>query len=197
MEKQENITAQSECTDKEWTAINIRFEYPDFQGKEKWIIATDLSEENLIAKYSDILKKYKPYVLVPCEFLQARNEYRTNEQFYYRFQVNHADAFPADDEVSASFHKELCCVDKEIDYEKVRAKKENKEEKAIEMIKIGMDMLTPIQKRRLVAVYFQGKSTREVAQEEGVHHSKIDKSIALALKKLKNFLETGGAKVDF
>ena len=65
------------------------------------------------------------------------------------------------------------------------------------MMKNGIDTLTPVQKRRLVAVYFKGKTTREVAQEEGVHHSKIDKSIAQSLKKLKNFLKTGGAKVDF
>ena len=64
-----------------------------------------------------------------------------------------------------------------------------KEEK--QCIKRAIDKLTDTQKRRVIAYFFENKSSREIAIEEGVNYSKIEKSINLALKKLKNILSEG------
>lgn len=49
--------------------------------------------------------------------------------------------------------------------------------------------LTEIQKRRFIAHYIGGKSFRAIASEEGVNHTKIQKSIEQARKKLKKFFK--------
>ena len=49
--------------------------------------------------------------------------------------------------------------------------------------------LTETQKRRFVAHYIDGKTFRAIANEEGVNHTKIQKSIEQARKKLKKFFK--------
>jgi RNA polymerase sigma factor (sigma-70 family) len=49
--------------------------------------------------------------------------------------------------------------------------------------------LTETQKRRFVAHYIDGKTFRAIASEEGVNHTKIQKSIEQARKKLKKFFK--------
>ena len=52
-----------------------------------------------------------------------------------------------------------------------------------------MTRLQDVQKERVIKYFFDGKSTREIAQEEGVSHQAVSQSIAVALKKLKNILK--------
>lgn len=50
--------------------------------------------------------------------------------------------------------------------------------------------LTAIQKRRYLKYHQGGMTVRDIAIEEGVHHSSVDESIQAAEKKIKNFFET-------
>lgn len=52
----------------------------------------------------------------------------------------------------------------------------------------AIQLLKPIQKERLIKYYFEGKSSRQIAKEEGVAYSAVDNSIATALKNLRKFL---------
>lgn len=49
--------------------------------------------------------------------------------------------------------------------------------------------LTETQKRRFVAHCIEGSTYREIAAKEGVNHTKIQKSVEQARKKLKNFFK--------
>lgn len=49
--------------------------------------------------------------------------------------------------------------------------------------------LQEVQKERVIKYFFDGKSTHEIALEEGVSHQAVSQSIAVALKKLKNILK--------
>jgi RNA polymerase sigma factor (sigma-70 family) len=49
--------------------------------------------------------------------------------------------------------------------------------------------LPETQKRRFVAHYIDEKTFRAIASEEGVNHTKIQKSIEQARKKLKKFFK--------
>lgn len=53
----------------------------------------------------------------------------------------------------------------------------------------AINSLNDIQRKRLIAYYFEGKTYREIADEEGVDHKAIVRSVAIALKNLRIFLE--------
>lgn len=55
-----------------------------------------------------------------------------------------------------------------------------------EKINYAFSQLTEVQKRRLLMLA-SGMSIREIAQNEKVHHSTVEDSIKLALKKFKKF----------
>lgn len=60
-----------------------------------------------------------------------------------------------------------------------------------EKIKRAKSILTKTQKRRMELYIEEGMSLGKIAQIEGVGKSKIDKSIAQGIKKIKKFLNEG------
>lgn len=59
---------------------------------------------------------------------------------------------------------------------------------------IAISSLNEKQRKRLIAYYFEGKTYREIADEEGVDHKAIIHSVEIALKKLKIFLKESPQK---
>lgn len=69
---------------------------------------------------------------------------------------------------------------------------ESLEEKVIrqmdlKILQTAMQSLTEIQKERLHLYFFEGLSTREIAERQGTNQNAVWKSIQAAIKKLKNF----------
>ena len=58
----------------------------------------------------------------------------------------------------------------------------------IEKIHQAIQKLKPIQKERIIKFFFEDKSMRQIAEEEGINHSAVSKSIASAIENLKKFL---------
>jgi len=56
---------------------------------------------------------------------------------------------------------------------------------SLRLLKDAMERLTPIQRRRLAAYYFEGKSYRAIAAEEGVYVSIVQRTVEAAVKKLR------------
>ena len=52
------LTALDEQFKCDCKVINLSYEYPGYTGKEKWAIITDLTEEELIEKYEEIISSY-------------------------------------------------------------------------------------------------------------------------------------------
>jgi DNA-directed RNA polymerase specialized sigma24 family protein len=55
----------------------------------------------------------------------------------------------------------------------------------------ALDRLTEVQRRRYLLHHVDGMSLRQIADAEGVVHSKIQKSIEGAEKKIRKFLAEG------
>ena len=60
-----------------------------------------------------------------------------------------------------------------------------------EKIHQAIQKLKPIQKERIIKFFFEDKSMRQIAEEEGINHSAVSKSIASAIENLKKFLIQG------
>lgn len=59
----------------------------------------------------------------------------------------------------------------------------------IKKVKMVLSMMTSAQERRLCKFVIEGKSCREIAEEEGTYHSSVSKSIEAAKKNFKKFYE--------
>lgn len=53
-------------SNREYFPVELKFQYTEYSGKEKWFIITDLTEEELRTKYPEI-KKYEPFRLLSKE----------------------------------------------------------------------------------------------------------------------------------
>ena len=63
------LSALEEQFNQECLAINVKEEYPDYLGTEQWIIITDLSDEELTARYEDLINRYYPYIKLVRQLL--------------------------------------------------------------------------------------------------------------------------------
>ena len=64
MKKQFTLVEQEELFTSECKLINLQYEYTGYMGQERWAIITELSEEELFAKYPDVVNRYIPFVLL-------------------------------------------------------------------------------------------------------------------------------------
>ena len=83
--KQQEILFSSECK-----VIDLRFEYVGYNGAEKYAIVTDLSKEELLAKYPDVICRYTPFVLLSILHGEVIRDFHRNEdKFQKRDLRNH------------------------------------------------------------------------------------------------------------
>lgn len=94
--------------------------------------------------------------------------------------VRSIEPFDYDDELLTAHHPELV-VDI---FEETFLRNET-----CQKVRSALTTLQDVQKERVIKYFFDGKSTHEIAQEEGVSHQAVSQSIAVALKKLKNILK--------
>lgn len=177
------LNKQEELFKKDCKLINLRYEYSGFTGTEKWAIVTDLTENELQSKYTDVIRKYTPFVLLSVAQGEVITEYQNAEAKERMRKLRYTHPFDITDGEFEEHHPEL--VVKENILEQICLQEEK------QLIREAIDKLTDIQKRRIITYYFEDKSIREIAATEGVNISKIEKSISLALKKLKFFLSEG------
>lgn len=157
--------------------IELRYEYRGYTGNEKYGLITALTEQELSCKYGCLLDIYSPYIVLDLSFGAVRDDFRRNEH-KHEVRLRMGSQFDISEEFE-EHHPELAtsdCVDDLI-----------REESSSELWD-AINTLNPLQKRRLVKHYFLGQSLRSIAEEEGVNHSVVAKSVNAAKKKLKKFL---------
>ena len=177
------LTEQEDLFAKDCKLINLQYEYSGYTGTEKWAIVTELSENELKFKYPDVIRRYTPFVLLSVAQGEVITEYQNAEAKEQMRKLRFGHPFDINDGEFEEHHPELSAED---DIVEQLCLKEEKQ-----CIKRAIDKLTDTQKRRVIAYFFENKSSRKIAIEEGVNYSKIEKSINLALKKLKNILSEG------
>lgn len=85
----------------------------------------------------------------------------------------------------------LCCSPSPEDAitDRIEAQEEaERHRKCLEKMNLALDKLTDVQRRRYLLYHARGLTLRQIAEMEGVVHSKIQKSVDAAEKKIKNFL---------
>lgn len=187
------LTEQEELFAKDCKLINLRYEYTNYTGKEKWAVVTELTEKELRKKYPDIVKRYTPFVLLSMAQGEVINESDRNDDKYEKRAKRTLDVYGYEDDISEQFHRELITpfADpfEQGEEEQLKIEKEQLRRMEIAKVRKVLEMMKPIQKERLCKVVLMGLSSRKIAQEEGVNYSAVDKSIAAAIKNFKKYYE--------
>lgn len=171
---------QKENFKRECRTINLKFEYPQYTGVERYAIVTNLSESELIERYGDVIKRYySPYILLNEKHGQAITEYQNIEAKYRMRALRLGHAFDVNDGNFGEHHPEVATYEDIVEQIDMQDK--------ISRLREILNRLPEVQKRRLIKHFFYNKSSREIAKDEGVNYSAVDKSIALGLEKLKKF----------
>lgn len=174
------LTALDEQFKCDCKVINLSYEYPGYTGEEKWAIITGLTEEELNEKYAEKTASLRPFIVLDLAFGKARKKFINNENKHYMRAVRSVEPFDYDDELLTAHHPELV----EDTFEETFLRNET-----CQKVRSALTTLQDVQKERVIKYFFDGKSTHEIAQEEGVSHQAVSQSIAVALKKLKNILK--------
>lgn len=187
------LTEQEELFAKDCKLINLRYEYTNYTGKEKWAVITELTKKELRKKYPDIVKRYTPFVLLSMAQGEVINESDRNDDKYEKRAKRTLDVYGYEDDISEQFHRELITpfADpfEQAEEEQLKIEKEQLRRMEIAKVRKVLEMMKPIQKERLCKVVLLGLSSRKIAQEEGVNYSAVDKSIAAAIKNFKKYYE--------
>ena len=187
------LTEQEELFAKDCKLINLRYEYTNYTGKEKWAVVTELTEKELREKYPDIIKRYTPFVLLSMAQGEVINEADRNDDKYEKRAKRTLDVYGYEDDISEQFHRELITpfADPFEQAEEERLEIEREQLRRMEIAKVRnvLAMMKPIQKERLCKVVLLGLSSRKIAQEEGINYNAVDKSINAAKKNFKKYYE--------
>ena len=150
--------------------------YSDFQGKEKWIIVTDLEPEILIGRYTETMKMFSPFILMTTLQWEVIEESCREEERRRKERARHEVALPGKTEEQEAI---MPAEKSEMD------KFEDKLDRIL--IRKMLDILTPAQKRRLRMFYFEGRSYQEIAVSEGVTRQSVKLSVKAGLRRLRAY----------
>lgn len=92
MEKN-NISALEEQFIQECKLINLNYEYPGYTGEEKWAIISDLTEEDIMRKYAELIQPYSPFLLLNSSFGEIRKNYIRNEKKHQMLGLGKTDSY--------------------------------------------------------------------------------------------------------
>lgn len=172
-------TQQEELFAIDCKVLNLKYEYNDNDGTEKWAIITELSENELCELYPDIIEQYIPFVLLSVEQGQVIEDYDRNEAKHRMRAIRHGSQFDINDGVFEEHNPELALVDE--GYDCIERKE------TIEELLKYIGTLEAFQQSRISRYYFFGKSYTDIAREDGVSRQAVAYSIRAGIENLKKF----------
>lgn len=162
--------------DREYIPVNLKYQYTEYTGKEKWFIITDLTEEALRTRYPEI-RKYEPFLLLDKKMGEPILDSIRNDGKFQKRSDNYEDAYGYVDGETEIYHEEPCGDGFEDSFV------------FSEVMKEALAQLPPIQRRRFILYAVYGYSTTEIAEMEGVSRCAAISSIATSKMNMQNFLK--------
>jgi len=150
--------------------INLSMEYEGYTGDVMHAIITDLTEEELEARYSNEINQYRPFVILTREMGAAMKEYDRNEKKHQMRQIRNEYLLDCTKDYDSLVR--LLSVEDYLD-QKVA---EFERQQFIEFGRIAMQSLTQLQKEYLIRHYLRGESYVDIAKSEGKSVSTISRS---------------------
>ena len=151
--------------EKDYVILNIEQEYPGFTGTEKWMIITDLSEEEFAVSYPEKYPCWKEAVIMSVEMGKEVLRHHCNEWKHAKRKVR--NEVPLDNVVISI------------------TPKSDTEAEPNKWLYDALKDLTEIQRRRVILHCAHGFSVKDIAEHEKCSEAAVRMSIYAALKKLR------------
>lgn len=165
--------------------IKLGYEYPGYTGFEKYAIVTDLSYAQIMERYAPVAEHYCPFLLLSKAAGEVIADFKRNEdKFSKRMQKD--DNYGFEDGVTEQYHDEAFTVD----FTEVLFQNDIQEQ----LLRVAFSLLSALQKKRVIAHLFNGRSFTQIARSEGKDRKTIYESYTSALKKMKKFLKNTPTK---
>ena len=171
---------------KKYKVINLKYEYEGYGGNEKWAIISELSEKELYGLYPDEMRRYSPFLLLSVEQGKAIADFKLNEDKYRKRSINNEDYFGYSEGLTENLHTEAIVsdfVEQQENEEYCKMREELKQR----LFDQAIASLTEKQRRHLLLRYVEGKTSVEIAREEGISEQAVRKNAQAAIKKFEKF----------
>ena len=176
----------------EFQAVNMITEYGQKLNGYKYAVASRYSKERLEELYPENLKKFSPYIYLTEEEYAPIREANNNDSKFHQREINCHTGYEYQEEISESAHE---CVSLLADPEPdvltriIEAEEAAELEKYKAVLPEALNTLTEKQRRRMIMLFYEGKTFREIAEEEGTYVNAIDYSIRSSIKQLGKFFK--------
>ena len=169
---------------KKYKVINLKYEYEGYGGNEKWAIISELSEKELYGLYPDEMRRYSPFLLLSVEQGKAIADFKLNEDKYRKRSINNEDYFGYSEGLTETLHTEAIVsdfVEQQENEEYCKMREELKQR----LFDQAIASLTEKQRRHLLLRYVEGKTSVEIAREEGISEQAVRKNTQTAIRKFE------------
>ena len=145
--------------------IRLDAEYPGYTGDTKYAIITDLTEEELIIRYPEEIKRYIPYVLLSREMGRAIREHHRNDEKFAKRTARYESVFIACTEEDEALINSLSVEDEQTVLEAESDALEAKQ-RIRNLCREALKRLTPIQRDYLIRHYVCNESVSDIARAD-------------------------------
>ncbi len=161
------MASETKSFNKSYSVISLPYEYKGYQGKIRYAIVTDLTEDELISLYADEIEQYRPFVIITREMRLAMRIYDRNEN-KHRMRQARGERLINDELDYSCIYLYLIADD-----EQTVLESKCDSEKIIELCKQAMLTLDPKEYDCLVRHFIEGTSIRVMAREDNVNKNTI------------------------
>lgn len=160
--------------EKDYVILNVEKEYPGYTGTEKWMIITDLSEEQFAELYPEQYLCWKEAVILNLEMGKEIIRYHNNNR---KHEIRNAGMIPFEE------------------MEAVPAKVVVRDDEIRDpALKAALKNTTETQSRRIVGAYVNGYTKQEIADAEKCSVQAVSQSIKRGLEKMNKHMTANAAK---
>ena len=170
-------TFKDECK-----VINLAAEYDGYTGAEKYALVTALSLDELEARYSKDIQRYKPFLILTPEMGEAIREYHRNNEKFAKREAREESVFITCSEAEESQIQALSVEDAQTI---LQAESDDVEEsqRIYQLSSKALKTLTPLQREYLIRHFINGESIRAIAEQTGTRKNNVLKTYRRGLKK--------------
>ena len=171
----EQYVDNKELLDIPYDVIDLRVEYPGYDGEVKYAIITDLNEEELDSQFCDHIEQYKPFIILTCEMGEAIHEFDRNEDMFkkrYQRGLQQVDFNCIENVLYDMWVRDNAFPEED----------RKRKARALKAVSVAVEELIPSQKSVLIKYELENKSLDQIAQEEGRSNKSISRSIVRARK---------------
>ena len=177
-----NKTENTKTFKDDCKVINLTAEYDGYTGTEKYALVTALSLDDLEARYSKEIQRYKPFLILTPEMGEAIREYHRNNEKFAKREAREESVFITCSEAEESQIQALSVEDAQTI---LQAESDDVEEsqRIYQLSSKALKALTPLQREYLIRHFINGESIRAIAEQTGTRKNNVLKTYRRGLKK--------------